>query len=735
MTKIEILKAKKRIIAYLEHLRLNEAFVELKNLADGAMVWEISNEVSQIEDSYKMMLNYAMQGVEDPARKMLYNDIINNCYYLLDRVVRQRLSSEESTLYYSTLRYEQMQTNDSIYKLIESYKEVVDKTSLYNLLTSESSTIDSINVVKEKEQIVRRIFNRVWTTFPLNSEDEESLKNVLMSNSFSQGCQELIISALLLGMLEFYDVRRLRLLLTAYESENQNVSVKALIAILLSMNQYYKRINDIKLLSQIDSVKESVNWNNDVKTAYIEFVRTRDTDRISRKMQDELIPEMLKLRPDLYKKLNDSTAMIDMSSLEENPEWEEMLQNSGITDKIKELNQLQEEGSDVFMSTFSHLKSFPFFSEIANWFLPFSLDYSLVSDTLGNDATMIGDIIDNAPFLCNSDKYSFLLSLGSIPQQQRQLMLSQFEQQRQAMNDAGMSMSAMIQPTQRKTVMNKYLQDLYRFFKLFRRKGEFFDPFSSPINLVNVPLLSDDLDDVETLSIVGEFYFKRKYYREAKDVYMSILEKMHPSAQLFQKIGYCYHQDGDFKNALKYYEQAELLNADSVWTLRRIAACYKAIGNSQKALEYYNRVSIVKPDDLNVSLNIGHCYLEMGNYREAIKNYYKVEFLDEKSTRAWRPLAWSLLLLRDYEQSQKYYEKIIEQNPIAEDYLNLGHLALAKNDMQFVMENYKRYIAMNDGDINKLIQAIKQDEKYLVELGVDVSLLPFVVDAILYSIN
>lgn len=735
MTKIEILNAKKRIIAYLEHLRLNEAFVELKNLAEGAMVWEISNEVSQIEDSYKMMLNYAMQGVEDPARKMLYKDIINNCYYLLDRVVRQRLSSEESTLYYSTLRYEQMQTNDSIYKLIESYKEVVDKTSLYNLLTSESSTIDSINVVKEKEQIERRIFNRVWTTFPLNSEDEESLKNVLMSNSFSQGCQELIISALLLGMLEFYDVRRLRLLLTAYESENQNVSVKALIAILLSMNQYYKRINDVKLLSQIDLVKESVNWNNDVKTAYIEFVRTRDTDRISRKMQDELIPEMLKLRPDLYKKLNDSTAMIDMSSLEENPEWEEMLQNSGITDKIKELNQLQEEGSDVFMSTFSHLKSFPFFSEIANWFLPFSLDYSLVSDTLGNDATMIGDIIDNAPFLCNSDKYSFLLSLGLIPQQQRQLMLSQFEQQRQAMNDAGMSMSAMIQPTQRKALMNKYLQDLYRFFKLFRRKGEFFDPFSSPINLVNVPLLSADLDDVETLSIVGEFYFKRKYYREAKDVYMSILEKMPPSAQLFQKIGYCYHQDGDFKNALKYYEQAELLNADSVWTLRRIAACYKAIGNSQKALEYYNRVSVVKPDDLNVSLNIGHCYLEMGNYREAIKNYYKVEFLDEKSTRAWRPLAWSLLLLRDYEQSQKYYEKIIEQNPIAEDYLNLGHLALAKNDMQFVMENYKRYIAMNDGDINKLIHAIKQDEKYLVELGVDVSLLPFVVDAILYSIN
>ncbi len=734
MTKIEILKAKKRIIAFLEQKRLSEAFAQLKNLAEGAMGWEISNEVSQVENSYKMMLNYAMQGVDDPARKMLYNDIMNNLYYLLDRIVRQRLSSEESTLYYSTLRYEQLQTNDSILKLIESYKKLVDKTSFYNLLTSESSTNDSINVVKEKEQIERRIFSRVWITFPLNSEDEESLKSVLTSNSFPQACQELIISALLIGMLEFYDVKRMRLLLTAYEYGNQNVSIKALVAILLSMNLYHKRINDIKLLNQIDSVKEGPHWNSDVKTAYLELVRTRDTDRISRKMQDELIPEMLKLRPDLYKKLNDSTAMIDMSLLEENPEWEEILQNSGITDKIKELNQLQEEGGDVFMSTFSHLKSFPFFSEIANWFLPFSLDFSLVSDTLGDDASTIGDVIDNAPFLCNSDKYSFLLSLGSIPQQQRQIMLSQFEQQRQAMNDAGLSLSAMIQPTQRKTLMNRYLQDLYRFFKLFRRKGEFIDPFSSPLNLINIPLLSD-LDDVETLSIVGEFYFKRKYYHEAKDMYLSILEKMPPSAPIFQKIGYCYHQDGDLKNALKYYEQAELLNSDSIWTLRRIAACYRTIGNPQKALDYYNRVAVVKPDDLNVSLNIGHCYLEMGNYREAIKNYYKVEFLDEKSTRAWRPLAWSLLLSGDYEQSLKYYEKIIEQNPIAEDYLNMGHLALAKNNMQLVIENYKRYITMNDGDVNRLIQAINQDEKYLMELGVDASLLPFVVDAILYSIN
>ncbi len=733
MNKTDILKQRDRIVEYLNKKRLRDAFKELRHFSEGAMTWEISEEINRAEESYRLMLNYAMQGADDPARDSLYNDIVNNMYALLDRVVRHRLTSEEATLYYNTLRYEQRQPSETIAWLMGEYAQATDKSSIYNMLTSSGQNHSSRHHLTEKERIERRIFDRIWITFPLNSEDEEAIKNALRSTTVPQYFQELLISALLMGMLEYYDERRLRLLLTAYQSESNIISAKALVAILLTLHTYRHRINDHKILNHIAAVKELPTWVDDVKTAYLEFIRTRDTERISRKMQDELIPQMLKLRPDIYKKLNDKTAMIDMSSIEENPEWEDMLQNSGITDKIKELSQLQEEGGDVFMSTFSHLKSFPFFSAIANWFLPFTLDHSLVNDTLGNDVSAIGDIIDNAPFLCNSDKYSFLLSLGAIPQQQRQMMLTQFEQQREALSEAGMTPAAMTRPDCRKNIMNKYLQDLYRFFKLFRRKGEFHDPFATPVNLVNVPVLTSDLDDVDTLTLVAEFYFRRQYYKEALDVFLSISEKTPPSAQLFQKTGYCYHQEGDVENALKYYEQAELLNSDSVWTLRRIGACYRSLGNAQKALEYYERVAAAKPEDLNVALNIGHCYLELGKYREAIKNYYKVEFLDEKSTRAWRPLAWCLLLSGEYAQSQSYYDKISTDNPTSEDFLNMGHLALAKKNIQGAIRLYKQSI--NGKDIDHLIDSLNNDEHYLKAVDIDTAIIPFIVDAILYSFD
>ena len=75
-------------------------------------------------------------------------------------------------------------------------------------------------------------------------------------------------------------------------------------------------------------------------------------------MNEELLPEMMKLGPSLYKKIRQEDLMNDINALEENPEWQEMLDKSGITDKLKELTDLQMEGADVFMSTFSHLKRF-----------------------------------------------------------------------------------------------------------------------------------------------------------------------------------------------------------------------------------------------------------------------------------------------------------------------------------------------------------------------------------------
>ncbi len=733
MANNKILSKKNKIIEYVQAHRLRDAFKALRMAVSGPNAWQLCTDIDRAEEAYTLMLRYATEGVDDPSRSEVYDDIVESIYSIIDRIVRESLKPDSSSLYFNTLRYEEIQPDRNISTILAEYAKLSDNSSLYNMITANNIEQKSAKeMARELERIEKRLFNVVWVTYPLSTEDNEALENALFSSSMSDHFKELMVSALLMGLIEYYDEKRLHLLLTLYEKGSDRLAVKALCAVLVAMYIHRKRDFSKRLKNHIASVKELPNWHDDVKMMFLQFIRTRDTERINRKMQEELIPQMLKLRPDIYKKINDTTSVIDLSAIEENPEWQEMLDSSGITNKIKELSEMQEDGGDVFMSTFAQLKSFPFFSDISNWFLPFHVDHSIVSESLGKDSSVISEIIAVSPFLCNSDKYSFILSLSSVPTAQRNMMMSQFNAQN--MNVAEIRNTELTaSDKKRENVANKYVQDLYRFFKLFRRKGEFSDPFNSPLNLVQVPLLAEDFNDTDTLTLVAEFYFKRKYYSDALELFKVLSDKTPPSAQLFQKMGYCCQQDGDVDDALKYYEQSELLNADSVWTLRRIAGCYKLLNRPEMALEYFKRVEAKKPDDLSIALNIGHCLLELERYEEAMKYYFKVEFLDDKSTRAWRPLAWCAFLSKDFEQSQKYYDLISTDNPTTGDYLNMGHQALALRHIKDAIEFYKKSIDSDNGDVEAFINSITGDMPYLKRAGIDTTTIPLIVDALLYS--
>ena len=71
-------------------------------------------------------------------------------------------------------------------------------------------------------------------------------------------------------------------------------------------------------------------------------------------MREEIIPEMMR-NPRIG---NSNKIGFDETedSDDLNPEWENWIDKSGITDKLREMGELQMEGADVYMSTFSQLK-------------------------------------------------------------------------------------------------------------------------------------------------------------------------------------------------------------------------------------------------------------------------------------------------------------------------------------------------------------------------------------------
>ncbi len=737
---------KKRIYRYVAEHRLRDAFGYARSLSQGMMNWELSRELAQAEENYRMMLSYASRGADDPGRPDMVATIGNTILELTDRLERENLVAAEPTLYYNTLRYERMQSCDSIESLLDGYVKLLSDGSIFNVVSSGSSTSDDRRVMLDREALERRIFNRIWVTHPLSASDEEALATVLADERVPEYAKELFGWGLALGGLQYFDSRRVGLLLGLYSGKMMRASGVGLIGACLILNAFPSRRLSRRVGLQLEALRDSPDWGKDLRMVNMELVKTIDTDRITAKIRDEVVPGMMKLKPEIDKKLKINIEEIDPAEVEENPEWQEMLHNSGLADKLKEMSEIQQEGGDVMMGTFSHLKSFPFFNEVANWFLPFHSDYSAFSDNGSQaDTRTVADIIAGAPFLCDSDKYSFMLSLDHVPSDQRKLMLQQFKMHGDQLAEIRAA-SLTVVSDDRRAIINKQIQNLFRFFRLFRRKGEMPNPFARGVNLAASGILAPDLRDAEALSLIAEFYFSHGYYEQALSSFCLLGQLAVPGADVYQKMGYASQKLGDFSAATDYYERAEMLDSGSDWTLRRLARCYMALHRPEEALKRLRILDHRKPDNAATALNIGRCLVELGRYDEAVAAYFKSEYLDSRSTKALRPLAWCLLLTGDLAQSRKYYERILkETEPTGDDYLNMGHLSLAEGKFQEAMNFYSLNIASRGADnatgssrqeaVDGFIKDMRDDAKYLKRIGVDPELVPLLTDSILYNEN
>ncbi|HRN04964.1 MAG TPA: tetratricopeptide repeat protein, partial [Muribaculaceae bacterium] len=404
--------------------------------------------------------------------------------------------------------------------------------------------------------------------------------------------------------------------------------------------------------------------------------------------------------------------------LEANPEWEKMLEHSGIADGLRRMGELQQDGADIFMSTFSHMKNYAFFNDVVNWFIPYNPEHSQVVYTEGGQDGM-AQVVDRLAYLCDNDKYSMVLSAYMVPKAQRDFIINQLnqntEQIAEAVDPNEANMSERDVAVRRAT--RSFLQNYYRFVKLYRRKGEFADPYREGLNLLTVPALAPYIHDETMVSLLGEYYFKYEYWEDALTAFRSLEDADDaPEATLYQKIGYCHEQLGDMSAALSAYEYAELLDDNSRWLLRRLAYTNRRIGRDGQALTYYKRLSEAAPDDTSATLALAYAYIRLTRWAKALNLLRKVEFADPEDTRLWRPLAWVLFAQGDYESARKYWQRINAESLTTEDHLNIGHLEAATGNIREALTQYR--LAQQDGDTEALIRRLEADGDILRRAGI-----------------
>jgi tetratricopeptide (TPR) repeat protein len=719
----------KSALHFLTLGQLKNAFDKTKALVLELQIGEYADKLEDLQQNYRYLLQYYINGVDDPQRKTVINKLIAKTFVLNSELREELLFRNSSNFEYTQKRYfPHINHHPSTAELFKALKYFYSQTTLFSNMEDNHET--ELNRLRLNfESILPDLFGLFWLTTVYKAE-EKSLFSRIMDNEYHGRIEKsLLVSALTLNLWRTFDESKLMILLDCCQSEDQGVKQRALVGLCFVLVKYNRFLlyfpairNRLVLLADNNHIVE--NFQN----IFIQIIATAETEKISKKMQEEILPEMMKISPLLKDNMDADNLMNSDEWGEENPAWQEILEESGVSDKLQELSQMQLEGADVYMSTFSMLKNFPFFSEFSNWFLPFDGQFTAVHQLFkADDKSLLTAFVSNN-LMCDSDKYSFCLSILQMPESQRGMLKRSFKMEAEQLDEMTKDEAILTPDLAAKNISKQYIQDLFRFFKLHPQHTDFLDMFTFSLTMHRSYLFDILSSDSDFKTSIAEYYFLKNHYTQALELFQEILNHKPQSAPLFQKIGYSYQQTSHLFKALDAYLKADIIQPDDLWTIRKLALCYRLSGNYEKALEYYQQVDYLKPNQSSVLLQIGHCYMELKKFKEALSIYFKLDAEDIDNPKVWRAIVWCAFVSSNIQQADYYMQKLLKQEPTAYDFLNAGHIAWCQRRMKDAVELYRQCLSLQENNWDLFYESFNIDKPYLVANGIDNDEMPLLLD-------
>lgn len=719
----------KSVLNFLSNGKINHSIQKVQLLIDELQVGEYTDRFNELEQNYRYLLYYFTNDIHDPERKIVYNKLISR-FFILVSILREELFFRNSSGYeYTQKRYFPHR------KRFSELQDLVDAFDYYyqqkNIISERGndSFIDNEHLRKNYEQLLPELFSVYWLATTYNQNEKNIFNELITVKSWSYVEKSMLVSALTLNLWRMFDESKLLMLFDCCNSTEPHVKQRALVGVCFVLVRYNRFIPFFpsvrnRLVILADESKTLENFRN----IFIQIISTSETDKITRKMQEEILPEVMKISPLIKDKLDNDNLLKSDEFDEENPEWQELIDKSGASEKLRELNELQMEGADVYMSTFSMLKSFPFFYEFTNWFMPFDPENSAVSDLFkSKDSGLLSAFIDNN-LMCNSDKFSFCLSVLQMPEKQRNGMKQSFKAESEQIKEMAKD-EALFQPEQvAKNISKHYIQDLFRFFKLNSQSKDFSDMFKSTM-LMHKSFLFDILSSGSELKTeIAEYLFVKNHYAESGELFDELLLEDPTSVLLLQKNGYANQKLRFIDKALEMYLRADIIQPDDVWTVKKIALCYRIKGENTKALEYYKHADFLKPNQKNTLMNIAGCLEDMGDLKEALSIFMKIN--DEEDAKILRAIVRNSFMSNNLAGAEYYSERLLEMRSVGLDFILAGHIAFCRQKIKPAVEFYQQ--AFNEFDnADEFESAFNQDKAILVKYGLESGDIALMLDAVL----
>ena len=640
-----------------------------------------------IRTDYQLMADYWRRGFKDPQLPSLYDTLLKRMYVLYANIANAyniRHTPLLSSLYYRSHTAARDWAPQNIREDLEAFVSEVAMLELEAPHTAEPKRKD---LYARHFRSMVELFDYILTSGMWTDGFSSAMEEMLLSPTIDSSDQQLMVTGVMLATVNCFDITKFRLLIHLYEkSTDEEVRQRALIGWAFAIDTEMAQSIYAEENTLVEKLLENEACCQELVELQKQLIYCIDAERDRATIQNEIMPDLMKQQG--FRITRNGIEENDESDLNEILHPDETEANlERVEASFHKMLDMQKQGSDIYFGGFSQMKRFPFFNELANWFIPFDFnhpDLAVVSEKFRN-SKFLHSVVRSAPF-CNSDQYSFALAFEQVVSKIPANYLEFMEN-----SEASFYEFAAEEKSTPTFIRRMCLQDLYRFFRLFKDRDAFrniFDPEARDYLILSKPMFSRT--HVETsFNDVTAFLLKKNRRSEAEAMLDNYGE---------HRRDYQYYMMSAWlgREPKANYAQALALQPDSERALAGYARALFNEGAYQEALDAYDKLLIQQPDKKSYLLNKAVCLTNLKRYDEAERVLFRLNYEAEDDANVNRVLAWALTCDGKYEQAEKFYNQLLsEEEPAEDDLLNYGFCLWFSGHIDEAADCFHRYLMVS----------------------------------------
>lgn len=698
----------KRIFHYIKTNNLSAAISELEAFLMAHPHQVNSDRLHAIQTDMQLMADYWKRGFKDPQLPSVYQKLIQRMYVLCANIKMQYDISQSSFLIALMSAVRLSARDFSPLNIRDELEAFVSETAMLELEPEHKRAARQKTVYAQHQEVMDVFFKYLFTSDIWTDSQAASMEEILVSPTVDSTDQQLMVSGIMLSLLIHYDMAKFRTLVHVYQrAQDEYVRQRALVGWVFALDSQLAAAVYPEQVELVEKLVEQEQCCQELVELQQQVIMTMNAEEDNKTIQREIMPDLI----------NGQQLRMTRNGIEEaeedpmqdilNPEESER-RMAQVEESYHRMMAMQKQGSDIYFGGFSQMKRFAFFNEVSNWFLPFTIHHPMISETLQetNDSRFLRSIVEMGPF-CNSDKYSFALAfqqvMSQIPQNIRE-MLSKNE-----VSISEVNKEELLKPWYIRLI---YLQDLYRFYRLYSQRQYFVSPFDKErarYLFCADPIFSKTHLETSFNGIVA-FLLKRKRVEEASQLLRNYGESRR-DFQFWVMAGYLQQHHGkevgsivDGYDDLACYQQALKLQPDNEKALVGYGRALFARMMYQEALETYDQLLTINPEKKSYRLNRAVSMTNLGQYTGALKDLYRLNYESPDDDNVSRVLAWTLVCEGKYDAAVKIYNTLLKGDVQVDDLLNYGYCLWFSGHIDEAADCFHRFLKESVFTKNYILQ-------------------------------